>query len=116
MRSHCRASTFFPFFACVLLILSLHGDASAKSNSNLIRVWIVGSPYTGALPAEVVPREFSQRAESLGYKIEVESFRAVGFAARFRQALYDHHEPEILTFDNFGESLDLLRYGHAGGA
>ena len=21
-----------------------------------------------------------------------------------------------LTFDNFGESLDLLRYGHAGGA
>jgi hypothetical protein len=68
----------------------------------LIRVWIVGSPYTGALPPEVVPRGLSQRAENLGYRIEVESFRASGFAAKLRQALKDHHEPEILTFDNFG--------------
>ncbi len=102
MRSPCPASSFLPFFACVLLILSLHPDSSAKPSNDLIRVWIVGSPYTGALPREVVSREFSQRAESLGYKIEVESFRAAGFAARFRQALQDHHEPEILTFDNFG--------------
>ena len=102
MRCLRPASSSLPLFACVLLMLSLHPDASAKSSSDLIRIWIVGSPYTGALPPEVVPRELSQRAESLSYKIEVESFRAVGFAARFRQALYDHHEPEILAFDNFG--------------
>jgi hypothetical protein len=102
MRFLRPASSSLTFFACVLLTLVLHPDSSAKSNNNLIHVWIVGSPYSGALPPEVVPREFSQRAESLGYKIEVESFRASGFAARFRQAIQDHHEPEILTFDNFG--------------
>lgn len=101
MRCLRPASISLTFFACVLLTLFLHRNSSAKS-SNLIHVWIVGSPYTGALPPEVVPRELSQRAENLGYKIEVESFRAGGFAARFRQALQDHHEPEILTFDNFG--------------
>ncbi len=92
-------------FACVLLTVSFHVPVGGAIPSKLIRVWIVGSPYTGALPPDVVPREFSQRAERLGYKIEVESFPAAGFAARFRQALQDHHEPEILTFDNFGVIL-----------
>src|ERR1041384_2309328 len=97
------ALSSLPLFACVLLMFSPIGAATpSQSNNNLIHVWIVGSPYTGALPPDVVSREFSQRAEGLGYKIEVESFRAAGFAARFRQALQDHHEPEILTFDNFG--------------
>jgi len=54
------------------------------------------------LPKAVVPPELRQRAEKLGYTIEVETFRASGFAAKFRQALQDHSEPEILTFDNYG--------------
>jgi hypothetical protein len=43
-----------------------------------------------------------ERAESLGYTIEIEAFRASGFAAKFREALQYHTEPEILTFDNYG--------------
>jgi hypothetical protein len=50
----------------------------------------------------VVPAELRQRAKSLGYTIEVEAFRAGGFAAKFREALQNHNEPEILTFDNYG--------------
>jgi len=102
MRCLRPVSSFLPFFAGVLLILSVHPDSRAQSRNDLIRVWAVGSPYTGVVPPDVVPRELSQRAESLGYKIEIEAFRANGFAARFRQAIQDHHEPEILTFDNFG--------------
>lgn len=97
-------------FACVLLTLFLHASSIApvgantltKSSSNVIRVWTVGSPHSGALPPAVVPSALRQRAESLGYTIQIEAFRANGFAARFRQALQNHEEPEILTFDNYG--------------
>jgi hypothetical protein len=92
-------------FACVLLTLFLHASSTGavtRSKSNLIRIWIVGSPHTNALPPAVVPPELRQRAESLGYTIEVEAFQASGFAAKFRQALQYHEEPEILTFDNYG--------------
>jgi len=88
-------------FGCVLLTLFLHATPS-KSGSNLIRVWIVGSPHTGALPPKILPPELRQRAESLGYTLEVETFLASGFAAKFREALVVHQEPEILTFDNYG--------------
>ena len=93
-------------FPCLFLALFLHAPAGAatraKATGDLIRIWIVGSPHTGALPPAVVSPELKQRTERLGYTIEVESFRASGFAAKFRQALQDHTEPEILTFDNFG--------------
>lgn len=106
----CTSSSSLLIFACVLLTLFLHATSTApvgattlpKSSSNVIRVWTVGSPHTGALPPAVVPPELRQRAESLGYIIEVEAFRASGFAAKFRQALHSHSEPEILTFDNYG--------------
>lgn len=93
--------------ACLSLILFLHASSIAPVNaanqkSNLIRVWTVGSPHTGALPRAVVPPGLRQRAEKLGYTIEVETFRASGFAAKFREALQNHNEPEILTFDNYG--------------
>ena len=105
MRPVRIASSFL--LASVCLILFFHAGSiapvdAAKSSSNLIRVWSVGSPHTGGLPRAVVPPELRQRADSLGYTIEVETFRASGFAARFRQALQDHNEPEILTFDNYG--------------
>jgi len=77
MRCLRPASSFLPFFAGVLLTLSLHPDSRAQSRNDLIRVWAVGSPYTGVVPPDVVPRELSQGAESLGYKIEIEAFLAL---------------------------------------
>jgi len=68
----------------------------------VIRIWIVGSPHTNELPLTLVPPELRRRAESLGYTIEMEAFRATGFAAKFHEALQTHNEPEILTFNNYG--------------
>jgi hypothetical protein len=106
MRRIRIASSSILVLACVFLTLFLHAPAGAATRSkapgDLIRIWIVGSPHTGALPPPVVSPGLKQRTEKLGYTIEVESFRASGFAVTFRQALQDHTEPEILTFDNFG--------------
>jgi len=102
------SSRILALFSCGLLIFILHGsvvaqdEASPKANRTVIRVWIVGSPHTNALPRAAVPAELQRRAESYGYTIEVETFRPAGFAARFRQALDEHNEPEVLTFDNYG--------------
>jgi len=103
------------FLACGLLMLVFQGSlivravaaTRPKPAGNLIRVWIVGSPHTGALPPAVVPSELRRRAESLGYTIEVEAFQAHGFAAKFRQALQDRKEPEVLAFDNYGVVLRM---------
>jgi hypothetical protein len=102
------SSSLLPFLG-FLLTLFLHASsgASTNSNSNLIRVWTVGSPLTGALPQAVVPPALRQRAEKLGYTIEVEAFRANGFAAKFRQAVLYNNEPEILTFDNYGVIIGM---------
>ena len=98
-----RCARSLLIFASVFSILFVHTSSiRAKSSSNAIRVWTVGSPHTGALPRAVVPPELRQRAESLGYTIEVQAFRAAGFADRFREAVLNHNEPEILTFDNYG--------------
>lgn len=109
MRCARMSSRSLLIFACVLLALYLGvgptapvGATSTKANSNVIRVWTVGSPHRGELPPAVVPLELRQGAERLGYTIEVETFRASGFAAKFRDALQNHNEPEILTFDNYG--------------
>ena len=105
MRCIRIASTYL--LACLSLILFLRAGSiapisAANPDSNLIRVWTVGSPHTGALPRAVVPPELRQRAESLGYTIQIETFRAGGFTDKFREALQTHNEPEILTFDNYG--------------
>ena len=106
MKRVLMASRSPRIFACVLLTLFLLASASAatlpKPGRNVIRIWIVGSPHTNALPPAVVPPDLRKRAEWLGYTIEIEAFRARGFAALFHQALQSHTEPEILTFDNYG--------------
>lgn len=89
-------------FLCASSIAPAGAATTSKSSNTTIRIWTVGSPHTGALPRAVVPPELRQRADSLGYTIEIEAFRASGFATKFRQALQDHNEPEILTFDNYG--------------
>jgi len=110
MRRVRMSSNSLPIFACALLILLLQassivlagGAATHTQSSNLIRVWTIASPHTGTLPPARVPPDLRQRAKELGYTVEVETFQASGFAAKFRQALLDHSEPEILTFDNYG--------------
>ena len=94
---------------CILLTLLLHAGsfvpvegAPSRPNNKLIRIWVVGSPHTNTLPPAVLPPELRQRAESLGYTIEIEAFLPGGFAAHFHQALQAHNEPEILSFDNYG--------------
>src|SRR5262245_32549591 len=110
MKYVLMVSSSRPFFAGVLLLLLLNVGSTTrvsaatpeKSSNNLIRIWTVGSPHPGAFPPAVVPADLQQRAESLGYTIEIQAFLANGFAAIFREALQSHNEPEILTFDNYG--------------
>lgn len=104
MKRILMASRYLRVFACILFALTCSSaiEAATRSNSNVIRVWIVGSPHTNELPRSVIPPELRQRADSLGYTIEVETFRASGFAAHYHQALQNHTQPEILTFDNYG--------------
>jgi hypothetical protein len=97
--------------ACGFLITIFFAQAEAaaghKVAGNVIRVWTVGSPFTNDLPAVKVPPELQRRVQSLGYTIEVEAFRPIGFADKFRKALQDHNEPEILTFNNYGVLLGV---------
>ena len=111
MKRILMASRSLHVVACVFVALFLHATAivgvaraagPAKPGSSLIRIWIVGSPHTNALPPAVIPPDLKQRAESLGYTIQIEAFRPDTFAAHFHQALQTHTEPEILTFDNYG--------------
>ena len=75
---------------------------SAPSQVGVIRVWKVGSPHTGALPETTFSPALQQEAEKLGYRIEVEPFKAEGFAAKFWRAVDQHDEPEVIAFDNYG--------------
>jgi len=92
---------------CGILALVFHAalmcaaQAQSIQSGKVIRVWSVGSPLTGAMPQTVVPRALQRQAEKLGYTIEVLNMRAVEFAPKLRQAMDEHNEPEILTFDNF---------------
>jgi hypothetical protein len=100
---------------CGLLMLIPHAglmcraraEGTRKPGGNLIRVWSVGSPYTGALPQTAVPPVVERQAEKLGYTIDVQNFLAADFAAKLRQAVQEHTEPEVLTFDNFGVLLGV---------
>ena len=107
MRCFRTASSSPLVFTCVLFTLFLlpsptGANPRAKPSNDVIRIWIIGSPHTNELPRAVVPPELRRRAESLGYTIEMEAFRAAGFAAKYHEALQTHNEPEILTFDNYG--------------
>ena len=101
--------TAFNLLGYSSLVLIVYGGLIAQVNAatrtranSLIRIWIVGSPHTGELPKPIVPSQFRRQVENLGYTIDVKTFRAMGFAAKFLQALQEHNEPEVLTFDNYG--------------
>ena len=109
MRSVCprfiRSSLELLVYSSLLLMIHTSSIAPVRATTPtqaVIRVWTVGSPHTSALPAAVVPPDLQRQAENLGYTLEVKTFRASEFAAKFRQALQEHNEPEVLTFDNLG--------------
>lgn len=99
---HVLALVFTALFLHASSITSASAAVPAKPSNTLIRIWTVGSPHTNALPAAIVPPDLLQRAESLGYTIQIEAFRPDTFAGHFHQALQTRNEPEILTFDNYG--------------
>src|SRR5215470_9093063 len=101
-RARLSSSSLLILLLPLFLQASSIVPARAAQSSKVIHVWTIGSPHRGELPPAVVPPLMRQRAESLGYTIEVETFRASGFAAKFRQAVQEHNEPEVLTFDNYG--------------
>ena len=98
----CSSSLLILLLTLFLPASSLSPPGAAQTSSKVIRVWTIGSPHTGALPPAVAPPALLRRAESLGYTIEVETLRASGFVDRFRQAVQEHNQPEVLTFDNYG--------------
>src|SRR5262245_49359020 len=71
-------------------------------SSEIFRVWRVGSPHRGDTPTTPVAAALKVRALDLGYRLAIESYPAIGFAARFREAIARNEPPAIIAFDNFG--------------
>jgi hypothetical protein len=94
-------------FVCLLsltFIASIHRTHAAATlqPGNVIRVWSVGSPFSGVIPQTTVPADLQQQAEKLGYTIGVQNFRSAGFASILHEAIANHTEPEFITFTNLG--------------
>lgn len=67
-----------------------------------ILVWKVGSPHEGDTPEKVIPPDLLSEAKELGYRLEMETFPAKGFAQRFFDAVSNGTEPDVLAIDNYG--------------
>jgi hypothetical protein len=67
-----------------------------------ISIWKIGDPHEVGTPEANIPSDLRQRAKQIDAQIVVETFPAKGFTARFRTAIKDHREPDILSFDNYG--------------
>jgi hypothetical protein len=101
---HRFAATFGTYLLLTTALLAIcesRAVAMVQPN-NVIHVWSVGSPFSGAIPQTSVPADLEQQAQNLGYTIEVQNFRAAGFASIFHEAVAAHTEPEFMTFTNFG--------------
>ncbi|HKE87749.1 MAG TPA: hypothetical protein VKB50_28540 [Vicinamibacterales bacterium] len=85
---------------CVMLVAGALLPSAQSANS--IRIWKVGSPYTGDTPTTKVPPTLQRAAARLGYGVLIEAFPAKGFARRFRTALATASPPDVIAFDNFG--------------
>ena len=80
----------------------LYQRAEAERAKGYIKVWKVGSPYTGDLPSVAVPRDLESEATEKGRKLIPEAFPAKGFAEKFFEAFEKNEPPDILTIDNYG--------------
>jgi len=75
---------------------------ASPSAEKVITVWKVGSPHSGDTPDTTVPPDLESSTEGLGYKLNIESFSAKGFAQSFFDAFANNQEPDILAVDNDG--------------
>jgi hypothetical protein len=85
--------------AACALTLALPTTATADES---IRIWRIGSPHTGDRPGSTVPPGLEKEWAALGFHVEIETFRASGFAATFFEAVTRNAAPDVLVFDNFG--------------
>src|SRR5207248_8092576 len=91
-----RAATAGCFM--VVVVASLLSAAPA----GVVRVWVVGSPYTDTTPERPAAVHLSAAAKRRGYDLSVETFPARGFATIFADAVARNAAPDVLVFDNFG--------------
>jgi hypothetical protein len=94
------ALTCFILFA--LFAGPLAKSASLNRDKEVILIWKIGSPHTGETPSPEIPNELQTEAANLGYRLEIKTFPAVGFADRFFLARVQNEEPDILAIDNWG--------------
>jgi hypothetical protein len=73
----------------------------------VILIWKIGSPHTGETPIPEIPDELKTDAAKLGYRLEIKTFPAAGFAERFFLARAQNEEPDILAIDNWGLILGI---------
>jgi hypothetical protein len=90
----------------VLVLITICGffitAEAGGTPTNVIRIWSVGSPFSGALPRTTIPPDLQAQARALGYELVVENLLAAGFPERLHQAVANHTEPEVITYDNLG--------------
>ncbi|HYW70662.1 MAG TPA: hypothetical protein VE961_06495, partial [Pyrinomonadaceae bacterium] len=106
MKSIFRLDKRLELSKLVLAFITICGffitaEAGGKP-TNVIRIWSVGSPHSGAFLRTTVPPDLQAQARALGYDLVVEGFLAAGFPERLHQAVATHTEPEVITFDNLG--------------
>jgi len=87
--------------------VSSAGETKSKSGAGVsqpvdVLVWKVGSPHEGDTPEKVIPIDLLIDAKELGYRLEMETFPAKGFAQRFFDAVSNGTEPDVLAIDNYG--------------
>lgn len=67
-----------------------------------IRIWKVGSPYTGDTPHTETPPALAREARSRGWLLSSAAFPAQAFDSQFFAASQDGLAPDLLVFDYFG--------------
>ena len=81
-------------------------SASAQFGSSpapkTIVIWRLGSPHDGKTPDTNVDPRFSSLVHKSGYELTVTALPAMEFLNRFRDAVANHQEPDIVAIDNYG--------------
>jgi hypothetical protein len=99
LETRLRSAALLIFLLIAVVAPPAHSD---PSQNQVIRVWRVGSPHTGDIPAPRVAASFRREAARHDLRVAVESFPARGFAALFADAVARNLAPDILVFENFG--------------
>jgi hypothetical protein len=76
--------------------------ALSAAPGDVIRIWVVGSPYTDRIPDAPSAAGLREASRQLGFDLSIEAFPTRGFAATFADAVVRSATPDVLVFDNFG--------------